>query len=112
MISLTLKNKSDIFSTAFPLLKYGIIEFQFVRHFKYIGHTLTTSLSEDNDIYDIYAYCICRTHKILGVDLISLFDLDAVNVFLSLLEKRCYYKCGLTGGLISLLCIFFVTSDK
>jgi len=44
------KNRHRIFSSDFPSFKIGSNDLQFVSHFKYLGHSITSSLSDDDDI--------------------------------------------------------------
>jgi len=37
-------------STNFPSFKIGSYDLQFVSHFKYLGHSITSSLSDNDDI--------------------------------------------------------------
>jgi len=44
------KNRHRIFSTTFPLFKVGNSDLQFVPQFKYLGHIITSNLSDNEDI--------------------------------------------------------------
>jgi len=44
------KNRNRIFSTTFPLFKVGNSDLQFVPQFKYLGHIITSNLSDNEDI--------------------------------------------------------------
>ena len=44
------KNRHRMLSTNFPSFKIGSYDLQFVSHFKYSGHSITSSLSDDDDI--------------------------------------------------------------
>ena len=45
------KNRHRMLSTNFPSFKIGSYDLQFVSHFKYLGHSITSSLSDDDDRY-------------------------------------------------------------
>ena len=47
------KNRHRIFSTTFPLFKVGNNDLQFVPQFKYLGHIITSNLSDDEDIFNV-----------------------------------------------------------
>jgi len=44
------KNRHRLLSTNFPSFKIGSYDLQFVSHFKYLSHSITSSLSDDDDI--------------------------------------------------------------
>ena len=44
------KNRHRMLSTNYPSFKIGSNDLQFVSHFKYLGHSITSSLSDDDDI--------------------------------------------------------------
>ena len=46
----TPKNRNRIIATVFPLLKFGSSFLQYVTQFKYLGHIITHSRSDDDDI--------------------------------------------------------------
>ena len=105
-------NRRRIISNSFPLLKIGANYVKYVSRFKYLGHIVSNSLSDDDEIEreirNMFVRCNTLTRKFSKCSLnvkvalfrsycLCLYDIALWNVYKtgSLLKFRsCYHRCA------------------
>jgi len=59
------KNRARVIATEFPLLKIGDSYISYVSQFKYLGHIVSCSMTDDDDIEREIKYMFIRTNMLI-----------------------------------------------